>query len=306
MRALVFAFLLVVGLGRPVFAWDNTGHIIVAQLAYQRLSAEQRQAVATILKAHPHWQEFLIAGRPENVPEDQWAFWQASTWPDWVKQHHEQFSKPSWHYIDMPFIPPGSAERAENHQPRGENILAALPMCIDKARSATGQEKAIYLCWVIHLVGDIHQPLHCASLFNEQFPKGDHGGNDALYRLGEKRIIKLHPFWDDLLGKGDTVAKVNHGVTEAQAALERNRAEVSREEQAATTIESWAKESFAMAGAYEYENGKIIPAVADRRREPNEVPEVPQSYAETAGLIARVCVAKAGERLTSVLGQILR
>lgn len=306
MRATVFALLLVAMFAQSAAAWDNTGHIVIAQLAWQRMSAEQRLAATNILKAHPHWQEFLIAGRPENVPEDQWAFWQAAVWPDWVKHHHEQFSKPTWHYIDYPFIPAGSAMRAEQHPPHAENILTALPVCIDKARSATGQERAIHLCWVIHLVGDIHQPLHCASLFHEQFPKGDHGGNDALYRIGAKRIVKLHPFWDDLLGKGDTPGKIQHGVEEAQAALDRNRAEVSREEQAAPTIESWAKESYAMAAAYAYENGKIIPAVADRRREPSEVPEIPESYAQTAGVVARVCVGKAGERLTSVLGQVLR
>ena len=38
----------------------------------------------------------------------------------------------------------------------------------------------------------------------------------------------------------------------------------------------------------------IIPAVADRRRDPNEVPEVADSYAENAGLVARVCIGKAG------------
>ncbi len=175
------------------------------------------------------------------MPEDQWAFWLAAIWPDWVKQHHEQFSHADWHYIDYPFVPQGSAERAERHPPREENILTTLPLCIDKARSATGAEKAIYLCWVLHLVGDLHQPLHCASLYAEQFPKGDHGGNDALYRLGTHRIIKLHPFWDDLLGKSSTPTTINKGAQEAQAALAANRAEVTREEQANPSIESWAR-----------------------------------------------------------------
>ena len=87
----------------------------------------------------------------------------------------------------------------------------ALPLCIDKARGTSGQEKAIYLCWVMHLIGDIHQPLHSVSLFCEAFPKGDHGGNDSLYRLGGRRIIKLHQFWDDLLGKSVTRSSVKKG-----------------------------------------------------------------------------------------------
>jgi hypothetical protein len=279
--------------------------MVVAELAYQRLSVEQRQEIAAILRLHPHWDEFLIAERPANVPEEQWAFWRAATWPDWVKHHHEQFNKPKWHYVDFPFVPPGSAEHAEAHELRGENILMALPLCIDKARGTTGQEKAIYLCWVMHLIGDIHQPLHCVSLYCEQFPKGDHGGNDSLYRLGAKRIIKLHPFWDDLLGKSVTHSSVSKGAQEAQEAVGANRVEVTREEQANPSIESWAKESFALAVAYAYANGRIIPAVADRRRDPTEVPEAPENYTQQAGLVARVCIAKAGERLAGVIGQIV-
>ena len=36
----------------------------------------------------------------------------AATWPDWVKHHQQHFSKPKWHYVDFPFVPPGSTERA--------------------------------------------------------------------------------------------------------------------------------------------------------------------------------------------------
>jgi hypothetical protein len=306
MRSVILATVIVAALSVSAHAWNDTGHMVVAQLAYRRLTPEQRQAIAAILRQHPHWQEFLIAERPDNVPEDQWAFWRAATWPDWVKHHNEKFSHPKWHYVDFPFVPPGSAERATDHEPREENILTALPLCIDKVRTSTGQEGAIYLCWVLHLIGDIHQPLHCASLFCEQFPKGDKGGNDSLYRLGAKRIIKLHPFWDDLLGKSPTPTTVNRGAQEAQAALDANRAEVTREEQANSSVESWAKESYTLAVAYAYDNGKIIPAVADRRRDPSEVPEAPANYTEEAGLIARVCIAKAGERLAGVIGQIVR
>ena len=96
--------------------------MVVAELAYQRMTPAQRQAILAILRQHPHWDEYLIADRPENVPEEQWAFWRAATWPDWVKHHHEQFSHPKWHYVDLPFVPPGSAECAENHEPGGENV----------------------------------------------------------------------------------------------------------------------------------------------------------------------------------------
>ncbi|HEY4308418.1 MAG TPA: S1/P1 nuclease [Pirellulales bacterium] len=286
-------------------AWNDMGHMVVAELAYQRLTPAQRDKIAAILQQHPHYKEFLAAERPAGVPEGQWAFWRAATWPDWVKHHQESFSHGDWHYIDFPYIPPGSAVRATDHPPKHQNILVALPTCVDKARATSGSEKAINLCWVIHLIGDIHQPLHCATLFSEQCPKGDAGGNDSVYRIGGHRTIKLHPMWDDLLGKGPTPTTIAHGAQEAQTAVAANRSEVTREEIAAPTFESWAKESYALAVAYAYTNGSVIPAVAEGHKDASTLPAVPDSYAETAGLVARVCIGKAGERLAGVLGQIV-
>ena len=85
-----------------------------------------------------------------------------------------------------------------------------------------------------------------------------------------------------------------------------NRAEITREEQTATTVDAWARESFALAVAYAYVGGSVIPAVGDQKREPAEVPEAPENYAQQAGLVARVCIAKAGERLALILGTTLR
>ena len=104
-----------------------------------------------------------------------------------------------------------------------------------------------------------------------------------------------------------TQSSVSNGAQEAEQAINANRDEVNREEQVdSSSVESWAKESYALAVEYAYVDGKVIPAVADRRREPSEVPEVPETYAENAGRIARVSVGKAGERLAGVLAQILR
>jgi hypothetical protein len=292
-------------LAGPALAWNDKGHMVVAELAYRRLTPQQRQELLEILKQHPHWAEFLNADRPQNVPEDQWSLWRAATWPDWVKHHHEQFSKPHWHYVNLPFVPPGSTENAQNHEPVGENILTALPLSIEKARGATGQEKAMYLCWVLHLMGDIHQPLHCADLVCAEFPKGDHGGEDSLYRLSGRRIIKLHSFWDDLLGTADTKTSIERGADEAQQAVDANRAEITRELQTNPTIESWARESFALATTYAYDGGRVIPAVAERHQQATAAPDLPEPYAQQAGLVARVCVGKAGERLAVVLAQIV-
>ena len=60
----------------------------------------------------------------------------------------------------------------------------------------------------MHLVGDIHQPLLCTAVFSEQFPNGDKGGNDAFVRI-RTSPVKLHAFWDGMLGNGTTAGAIN-------------------------------------------------------------------------------------------------
>jgi hypothetical protein len=63
-------------------------------------------------------------------------------------------------------------------------------------------KRAVALCWVCHLVGDGHQPLHTVKLLTTQFPapEGDRGGTRFYIRVREgARTISLHTFWDDLI-----------------------------------------------------------------------------------------------------------
>jgi S1/P1 nuclease len=80
-------------------------------------------------------------------------------------------------------------------------VLFGVAQC-EKTLSDTnaGPElRAVYLSWLIHLVGDIHQPLHCVSLFTYDYPHGDRGGNDFYVKPGQ-RGVRLHGIWDELLG----------------------------------------------------------------------------------------------------------
>ena len=55
------------------------------------------------------------------------------------------------------------------------------------------------LMYLIHLIGDIHQPLHNASLVDEKHPKGNLGGNDFLIETTNSQIKNLHSYWDACL-----------------------------------------------------------------------------------------------------------
>lgn len=63
-------------------AWNAKGHMVIARLVWLKLNAEQRGKAVEILKKHPHYDEFLADGRPENIPEDEWVFLRSATWSD--------------------------------------------------------------------------------------------------------------------------------------------------------------------------------------------------------------------------------
>jgi hypothetical protein len=57
-------------------------------------------------------------------------------------------------------------------------------------------ERALFARYLVHLVGDIHQPLHSVALFNKTFPKGDAGGNLLKLLLANGTSSNFHSFWD--------------------------------------------------------------------------------------------------------------
>jgi len=60
----------------------------------------------------------------------------------------------------------------------------------------TTAERALFARYLVHIVGDIHQPLHSVSMYNETFPSGDRGGNSLHVVLLNGTTQNLHAFWD--------------------------------------------------------------------------------------------------------------
>jgi S1/P1 Nuclease len=300
----VLTLVTLLAVAAPAPAWNARGHMVVARLAWRQLTDDQRAKVVAVLKRHPHYAEYLAAGRKEGFTEDEWAFMRAATWPDWVR-NNPAYDRPKWHYVNYPVVPPGSSVKEADHPPPPENIVNQLPVCLEKIRTGTDEEKAIHLAWVFHLVGDIHQPLHCVALFSEQFPKGDQGGNLAFIRI-RTSPVKLHAFWDGLLGTGTSAGDIGSDVREIEAVLAAKAADVQTELTDHTTVESWAREGEALARSVVYLDGRLkVAASTSRRIEPTEnVPTAPDDYAPNAGKLARVQVGKAGRRLADQIKQM--
>ena len=293
----LIASVLLLTLPTAALAWNDKGHMVTARLAWRQLTEGQRAQVLSVLKKHPHYEEYLAARRPEGFSEEEWVFMRAATWADWVRGG--AFDHPTWHYINYPIVPAGSAVDPAKHEPpdKQENIVNQLAVCVHKVKSGTYEEKAVYLTWLFHLVGDIHQPLHCTAVFSERFPEGDRGGNLAMIRI-RSSPFNLHSFWDGLLGRGLTAGDIGKDVQEIEEVMKEKGAEIEKELAAHQTFASWAREGWQLSKEVVYLDGQLKVAVA---RSDEDAPPAPAEYAPRCGRVARVQIGKAGRRLAEQL-----
>jgi len=157
--------------------------------------------------------------------------------------------------------------------------------------------RAVYLSYLIHLVGDIHQPLHCASLFNNTYPDGDKGGNDFYVKPGS-RGIKLHAIWDGLLGtSGKPHAHLNYAI---EIESEHPRSSL-KELKKAKTSKEWSLESRFVAIEKVYLRGKLKGSTMAE-----SAPPLPEGYTKTAKTVVERQAALAGYRLADELQHVLR
>jgi hypothetical protein len=304
----VLAIVVLLTVSAPAYCWNNTGHMVAARLAWLKVDPAQRAKVIDILKKHPHYEEFLSADKPNGFTEEEWVFLRAATWSDWVRNHHTQeYHHPTWHFINYPFIRPDSTIDPTSHQPPAEeqNIVRQLGVAEKMVKRGTQEERAVYLCWLLHPAGDIHQPLHTAALFSEQFPDADRGGNLAYVVLHEgANKTKLHPMWDGLLGKSTSPSAIGRVVQQVNTLLEQHPDLLKDDLQTNTTYESWAKERLAAAKKDAYLNGQL--PLGDEDEDASDLELAPPDYAKNAGRVARVQIAKPGARLAITLEKLLQ
>ena len=217
---------------------------------------------------------------------------------------------PSWHYIDIPFTEGGvTAPPEDTRGPGPHNIVEALTQCTAdlKDPKKSDADKAIALCWIEHLAGDIHQPLHAVSMYSPDLPDGDRGGNsDVVLRdppYPDTRT-KLHLLWDALPGdfKSEELCVYEaHGLrADPQYSREKMKDLLS-----STDFMAWAKESHQLAIDDAYLNGNLKFTISkDRGPTTQPVPGVPPGYLQKAEHVAMHQVTLGGYRLADLLNGI--
>jgi hypothetical protein len=163
--------------------------------------------------------------------------------------------------------------------------------------NTTPADRAAYLSSLIHFVGDIHQPLHCASYYSDAYPHGDRGGND-FYVMPATNVIRLHSFWDQLLGRSLNERASANDAT--RIPIEHPRSTLP-ELTADTTPESWSLEGRELAMDKVYLHGELKGSTNE-----DSAPPLPAGYTKTAKIIAEKQAALAGYRLTDEINRLVK
>jgi hypothetical protein len=305
------------GAAVAVRRWDAVGHRAMAAIAYDRLRPATRARVDAILRAHP---DIAILGEGLDLNSPAGArelFLRASVWPDRIRgdarlyRETDSNARPTpllrgfpsmarrdgWHYLNRSFSTDGTPT-----VPLSEpNITTVFPSLVTSlSDNGTAMSTRAYnLSWIIHVIGDLHQPMHGTSRSAASTPDGDAGGNGVwvVLRGYDRDSINLHAVWDGWVGRPNRNTPIDDVAESLARDLPRTPGRddalaIPRGDALASMLRSWADESATIARYVAYD----LPA-----RSGNGLPTLDDDYIERSTRIARQRLALSAYRLAEVL-----
>lgn len=206
----------------PAFAWWEYGHKSVAQIAQSNISAKTRANIAKLLRAAP------LIGTPKCPIKD---LDDASVWPDCIKGDGLRWGYTNpWHYQNVDICEPFDLKSA---CAQGNCVSAQIDrnfkLLADTSLPDNVRLEA--LAFLVHFVGDLHQPLHAGD-------RGDRGGNDVKGNYGVIPGYNLHSIWDGLLAE--------RAISE-RPPLVRAYSTAEKAELSSGTVQDWSREAWAVS-----------------------------------------------------------
>jgi hypothetical protein len=315
MRQLFVAVSFCLLAGSPAHAWHEVGHKATAAIAFEAMTPAMQREVLEVLEAHPRFDEDFRRRMPPEIANGsesqrgKWALQQASVWPDLVPQLGDKvrtrYHRSRWHYINLLVWltdedETALASRLDHNMDtmfspplrQNLNVIQALRgnLQVWHDPAARKADRAVALCWIVHLAGDLHQPLHTVALFSaDWFPDGDRGGNSIEVQWGDE-TRNLHAVWDglptdmaDLSPSARTLRSIREDVVDDAA------------------IDEWLSHHASLARKFVYTDevkGQLVARLSDRKP---PVIELSRDYLVAARSIARRQINLAGHRIAALL-----
>jgi hypothetical protein len=195
---LISLCILSLSLPKSTSSFHSTGHMVVARIAEIELGGT---------RMYSQMMDVLGLLSPFTKERDH-AFVECAPWADDIKYTGVNTMN-VWHFhdnyvnLERPLTKTEIKKMGLESEP--QNIVWASNQAKNILRNTKKSliddqlNKSIYLRMLIHFYGDLHQPLHNVSLANEEFPKGDNGGNS--FKIKMPGFTDLHSLWDTCVGK---------------------------------------------------------------------------------------------------------
>ncbi|MCH8034534.1 MAG: S1/P1 nuclease [Bacteroidetes bacterium] len=309
-----------------IYTWNSSSHGIVAIIAYDLMDTESRNKVLDLIKHHPRYKEDFIDALPDTskfwtqTEREQWIFAQIARWSDIARgfkdEMRDKYHHSTWHYINLGVFPneklkdefgtslPSNTNLIYNDASEFErmNIMEALGYISEQFESeaTTKMEKAVLLCWLFHLVGDLHQPLHSSAMFTPRlFSKGDRGGNSI--KVGK---YNLHSTWDWALGGEREISKMADFSDAIRKDEKLNSIGINANEE--LKFNRWLEESYSLAKSIAYTEDVRDTVVSAENSNSTEFPSFTMNdeYKFNMEEAAKERVVQAGYRLSAILDLI--
>jgi hypothetical protein len=296
-------------------AWNPPAHILSGSIAYHALLQDpagraRLGAIKPLLSSKAldpdgslQRQTQALAGREA----DEARFILIASWADLIRKADPGRHRDKWHYINWPFKPAGEPPNVVAKPPAAENILSAFANTERLLQSAASLDRrGTAFAWLLHLAGDVHQPLHTIQLFTREYPEGDRGGNEICVRTTrDSAPVNLHMLWDGLVTSTNDIGALTAIATE----LRRKYPSSQFKEIASGDPKTWAQESYDIAKMNAYMNGSLRGTPKGHARDCSELIEakiLPTGYEAKAKEIAERRVVLAGYRLASLLQRLCK
>lgn len=257
------------------FAWDHPAHMTTAAIAFmevERTKPELVDKLELVFMAHPDTSPFWVAaGDSRGKERAKRMFIEGARWADDTKGTIHD--RPTWHTARWPIIakdaPPEAkaAAEARKGRPAGQAIEAlVMNYAMLSSAETNSAERASALAWLLHLIGDIHQPLHVSDQYSKEFPAGNGSGTlEYVMDPVNEKPIPLHLLWDSNIYRSTALDAIEQNAQELVEKYPRSAFPELKGLEGPGDFEKWARESYDVAVDFAYGYG--IKTVSDPEKD---------------------------------------